>query len=141
MQDLKLLTPQNERDCVLLHTLAFPKKWGKDAIKQFLLDPLILGYGNKQGFFLARFIAGESELLTICTHPKIRRTGLGGNMMQIWLQESQKRSIKKLFLEVGVKNQPAISLYQKFQFEIISVRKNYYRKGQNAYRMRRQLME
>ena len=42
----------------------------------------------------------------------------------------------KITLEVDVDNKAALALYQKFGFEVISIRKGYYN-GQDAYLMGR----
>ena len=45
-------------------------------------------------------------------------------------------NLKVITLEVATKNIPALNLYEKFGFEVIHVRKNYY-KDDDAYLMSR----
>ena len=47
----------------------------------------------------------------------------------------RKYKIKEYVLEVRVSNYTAIKLYEKFNYKIESIKKNYYRDGENAYYM------
>lgn len=49
-----------------------------------------------------------------------------------------KESIMLITLEVRKSNIPAINLYQKFGFEIVSTRKSYYENNEDAYLMKRE---
>ncbi len=47
----------------------------------------------------------------------------------------KKYRIKQYVLEVRVSNYTAIKLYEKFNYKITVIKKNYYRDGENAYFM------
>ena len=51
----------------------------------------------------------------------------------------KKYRIKNYVLEVRVSNYNAIKLYEKFNFKIKGIKKNYYRDGENAYFMVREV--
>ena len=50
-----------------------------------------------------------------------------------------QESVKLVTLEVRKENIPAIELYKKFGFEIVTTRKNYYQNQEDAYLMGRRL--
>ena len=47
-------------------------------------------------------------------------------MIKIIIPELENSGVKNFFLEVRESNIPAIKLYEKFEFKIMGVRKNYY---------------
>ncbi|MDU3153939.1 MAG: GNAT family N-acetyltransferase, partial [Anaerococcus hydrogenalis] len=47
-------------------------------------------------------------------------------MLEHLINSSRNLKISKIWLEVSTKNIPAINLYEKFGFEKIRLRKNYY---------------
>jgi len=81
----------------------------------------IAGYG---GFW---FITGEAHISTIAVHPDFRGRGLGELLLAGMLLRSVDLKAEYCVLEVRVSNAPAISLYRKYEFEIVGRRKRYYR--------------
>ena len=81
----------------------------------------------------------DADVQTIAVVPTAQRSGTGTKLLSLALAEAKRRGVTQVFLEVAVENQPAISLYQKFGFEQISIRPNYYGAGRNAYVMRYQV--
>lgn len=77
--------------------------------------------GNIAGFaiFLDSF---EVELLDIAVLPDYRNAGVGTAILKEFISTCDK----DIFLEVRRSNASAIALYEKFGFEEIGVRKNYY---------------
>lgn len=75
----------------------------------------------------------ELEVYNISVRKEYRRMGLASDMLRFLLSNSSGKSI---FLEVRDDNISAINLYRKFGFNVISVRKDYYTSGVDAYVMR-----
>ncbi|HLY25756.1 MAG TPA: ribosomal protein S18-alanine N-acetyltransferase [Aggregatilineales bacterium] len=90
----------------------------------------IVGYG---GFWL---IDGEAHISTIAVHPHYRGKGLGELLLAGMLGRGMALDAEYSVLEVRVGNEPAISLYRKYEYEIAGRRKNYYRdNGEDAFLM------
>lgn len=66
------------------------------------------------------------EIFEIAVSKKFRNQGLASSLMNMLPQD------KDIFLEVRESNIPAINLYLKFGFEIISKRKFYYSNNETA---------
>ena len=79
------------------------------------------------GFICFRTIEDESELLNICVHPQYRQLGIGKKLMQFYIGLCSKIKIKTFFLEVDSSNQSAIHLYQLFSYQLMGIRKKFYR--------------
>lgn len=77
-----------------------------------------------QGFIAWQAVADEAELLGIAVAVHKRGQGLGAHL----LQDSLDRlcGVKRFFLEVRAGNAPARSLYRRFAFADIGVRRGYY---------------
>jgi ribosomal-protein-alanine N-acetyltransferase len=75
----------------------------------------------------------ELEIYNISVRKGHRKMGLASAMLTFLLGNSVGKTI---FLEVRDDNIYAIKLYRKFGFSIMSVRKNYYTSGVDAYVMK-----
>ncbi len=91
------------------------------------------------GFAVTWYIQDELHLANIAIDSQYRKFGLASLFMNVIFEEGLKREIIRAFLEVREKNLAAINLYKKFGFEKIGVRRKYYRNGENAIVMQRNL--
>ena len=64
------------------------------------------------------------DLLNIIVKPKYQNQGIGSVLLKYIIDNKQD---KKIMLEVRSKNINDIKLYQKYDFKIINIRKNYYK--------------
>ena len=64
------------------------------------------------------------DLLNIIVKPKYQNQGIGSVLLKYIIDNKQD---KKIMLEVRSKNINTIKLYQKYDFKIINIRKNYYK--------------
>jgi ribosomal-protein-alanine N-acetyltransferase len=78
------------------------------------------------GFGCLWAIADEAHIVTLMVHPDYQRQGLGQLLLTQLLQRARWRGLERATLEVRASNQPAISLYKKFGFQLIGQRRNYY---------------
>ncbi len=89
--------------------------------------------------FLPGFIK-KGHIVSIAILPDYRRKGIGTELMRRAM-ESLKNvyGCKEVYLEVRVSNRPAIEFYHKLGFRIDHVIKRYYKDGEDAYVMVREL--
>ena len=92
------------------------------------------------GFALWRGVADEAEILTVGVKPSARRAGLGAQLLAEMLMASRAAGAKALFLEVAESNAAARALYARAGFAAIGERPRYYRNGDTAIVMRRDLV-
>ena len=82
----------------------------------------------------------QSQITTIGVKPTYQRKGIGSMMMKKMIEESLAHQCLNMSLEVRVSNDKAISLYKKYGFETVALRKNYYEDNhEDAYLMIKQL--
>ncbi|MBN22343.1 MAG: ribosomal-protein-alanine N-acetyltransferase [Bdellovibrionaceae bacterium] len=77
----------------------------------------------------------ELQILNVAVDPQKKRQGLGHGLVQKVISYGIKNQLKRIFLNVRKSNDPAIALYQKCQFQITHVRKNFYSHSEDAYEM------
>ncbi|MBK2402268.1 MULTISPECIES: ribosomal protein S18-alanine N-acetyltransferase [Erysipelothrix] len=91
------------------------------------------------GFYSLRLIGDTCDILQIAIHPDYQSQGYGKKLMNHLCSISTNYKVKEIFLEVEENNTNALQFYLKFNFEMISIRQNYYGTNRNAIVMRKVL--
>lgn len=114
--------------------IAFPKAygegWNHHQCRSMLAMPsarLLIARTNTAmcGFVISRRAADEEELLMIAVAPECRNQGIGYLLLQQMLLHARAGGVAAVFLEMRADN-PAASLYAKFGFHEVGLRKAYY---------------
>lgn len=96
--------------------------------------------GEVVGFYIISTIADLVEIFTIAVDKDHREEGIGSKLLAHLINYAKNVGATEIWLEASTKNIAAVNLYQKYGFEIQSVRKNYYQKtGEDAYNMIRKM--
>ncbi len=74
----------------------------------------------------------DADLEGIVVKKNYLNRGVATFLMEQMIKVVKESGINKILLEVRKGNTPAISLYQKFNFKAIHVRKGYYADGEDA---------
>ncbi len=77
----------------------------------------------------------KGHLVSIAVFEKYRRRNIATKLLMESMSAIKKYKILQYVLEVRVSNYTAIKLYEKLNFRIESIKKKYYRDGENAYFM------
>ncbi len=78
------------------------------------------------GYIGAWIVLDEGHITTLVVCPKYRRNHIADILLYNLIHKLLIQNIKWLTLEVKVSNMAAISLYKKFGFKEIGIRKKYY---------------
>ena len=87
------------------------------------------------GYLYAQDFGDYIDLLSIVVKPRYRRLKIGTNLIQ-YLIDNYCYQDKAIFLEVATDNESAYQLYQKMNFKVVNIRKNYYN-NKDAFLMKR----
>jgi ribosomal-protein-alanine acetyltransferase len=128
-EDASLLQPLEEEV-----QLAF---WGVENYQRFLEElpeyfgckAVMLTDSGKEtfvGFFLARSVYEDLEILKVGVILDCQRQGIGTYLMENAYAEGIRRGCNRCFLEVRKSNQNAIQFYYNHGFRIAGTRLNYY---------------
>ena len=115
-----------------LEERVFADPWSENAFREELATAsrrylvaeegrVILGYGG------LLVVEDDAHIVTLAVEPGTRGRGLGTRLMLRLAEEALRAGAAHLTLEVRVSNQPAQSLYRRFGFETVGLRRHYYR--------------
>ena len=115
---------------------------GKDMLKNELDNPFsyIFVYtveNNVVGYISYSFDGDIAEMLNFCVDTNMQGQGIGKELLEYTFNIFKDLSANSSILEVRESNYKAISLYNKFGYKKISVRKAYYSNGENALVLQR----
>lgn len=86
--------------------------------------------GEIVGFFLGWAVHDEYSIMNIGVSKNYQKLGFGSYLMHKLIEKAIESKCFVVYLEVRESNLPAIKLYEKFNFEKIGLRKNYYQNPQ-----------
>ena len=121
------LTKEEVQEVILLGTMLNPNFSKLFHIENLNPNETIFIYkenNNIKGFIHTQTGLDIIDLLNIIVKPEYQNQGIGSILLKYIIDNKQD---KKLMLEVRSKNINAIKLYQKYDFKIINIRKNYYK--------------
>ncbi len=141
------LTAGDATRCAELEALLFDgdDPWPREAFLREVAAPhvhyvaaraegTLVGYAGMAR--LGRTPPFEHEIHTIGVDPAYQGRGIGRRMMTALLDLVGADGV--VFLEVRTDNEPAIALYRSLGFDLVGLRRRYYRaSGADAYTMRR----
>ena len=82
--------------------------------------------GAVMGYAGLLVVADEGYITNVAVFPEYRRQGVAAKILEIYLNFAQANQLAFLTLEVRPSNEAAIALYQRYGFEEVGRRKNYY---------------
>ena len=142
--EIEYLKPQHLTYIDEIDKLCFHKPWSIDEFKKELENPIasyfvalcnekVVAYG---GFWWVMF---EAEITNIAVHPDFRRNKIASRILDKMIEKCRETGTSKLHLEVREDNEKAISLYEKYGFKAVGLRKNYYSDNENAILMTKEI--
>lgn len=138
---LEPLTAADSPAISALHREDFVRPWTDGEFATLLEQDTVFGFAAREvghgaeppvGFVLARFAAGEGEILSVAVARAHRRQGLGWQLMDAVLRRLHAERAEALFLEVDETNAPALALYRRLGFREVGKRPNYYRSSEHG---------
>jgi ribosomal-protein-alanine N-acetyltransferase len=128
------IPPGATEGLAILHRTCFPDDpWEAPALARIMA--LSGGFGwlaweddEPAGFILVRDLGNECEILSFGVTPRWRRRGIARVLLQTAIDETARRSLPSIVLEVAVDNDPARDLYLATGFAVVGRRARYYRR-------------
>jgi [ribosomal protein S18]-alanine N-acetyltransferase len=104
-------------------------------ITAYIMCRIEYGFSNTRRYGLAR----KGHIVSVAVLDQNRRAGLGRALVEEGVQGMKQRGCSEAYLEVRTSNEPAIALYTKLGFRTIATHRGYYRDGEDANLMSRQI--
>ena len=142
---IRPMRPGDVSEVVYIENRAFQVPWSERTFNSLLRQPHAALFvaesgGRIAGYAATWFVADEAELGDLAVHPDFRRRGIGSRLLDRTLEEAGSRAIRVLYLEVRAGNEGARRLYERSGFEVVTVRRAYYRRPvEDAVVMRRMI--
>lgn len=109
---------------------AYPYPWSeqifRDCIKSRYHCVVYENDHEMLGYAVLSVAAGEAHILNICILPAKQNAGLGRDLLNYLVSYARDKQVETIFLEVRFSNEPAKRLYDRFGFNELGIRKNYY---------------
>lgn len=94
------------------------------------------------GYILVLEVEEVYEIIRLGVAPEYRNRGFAKHLMEMAIAETQRKNACVILLEVRESNLAARTLYEKYGFKNIAIRKKYYSdNGENAIVMKKELKE
>jgi ribosomal-protein-alanine N-acetyltransferase len=131
-----------------IEKLSFPYReaWSKEYFKilyQKNPEEFIVAEENGKvvGYTIGQLKNDSAEIISLAVAPNWRKKGIGKALTEFLINHFRGKKIKEIFLHVRTKNEVATSFYQNLGFEVSKTIKNYYRNGDDAHFMKKELGE
>jgi len=129
---IEKMNDQDIDEVLAIEQLSFPVPWNRQLFKQEIRNPYSRSYvlrissGTVTGYLIFWLVMDEAHILNIAVHPGYRSLGFGNMLMGFAMDQIETGGGKTITLEVRRSNSVAISMYRKFGFTSVGIRKNYY---------------
>jgi ribosomal-protein-alanine N-acetyltransferase len=124
------MLPENVDAVLQVELAAFSHPWTRgiflDCIKPGYESWLLFHDGQQVGHTVLSVAGDESHLLNITIRPQDQNVGLGAALLEFIVDRARQRGAEVTFLEVRASNLSAARLYERFGFNEIGRRPNYY---------------
>ena len=136
MLKIRKINSTNSKSCYELDLKSIKlwnqRQWTNELEKDYVTTLGIFFNNSLIGVCVFHKIFDEVEIRYISVDPSYKRRGLGKKLINKILRECKNENIKRIFLEVSLKNKQACSFYDHFGFQTVSIRKKYYKDGSDA---------
>lgn len=147
IMDLKLSKMSIENLKSIKNVLAsdFDNFWSYDVLEEELEcdnSYVIVAKADENtivGFAGLKVILDEADIMNIVVKKDFRHNGIGSVLLENLINYSKDLNLKTITLEVNENNLSAIRLYDKFSFDKLGIRKNYYDGKSDAIIMSKKL--
>ncbi len=139
---LRICTREDIALLLALDKSAFSDPWTERMWQEQFNERGFFGFcaeenGEIIGFVCGSLLFEDGELLKIGVKSERRGNGVGGALLDAFLEKIQSEGGARVFLEVRESNAPALRLYESRGFVKTRVRQRYYADGENALEMKK----
>ena len=111
--------------------LSFSSPWSLLSMEKELINKnaiyIVVKLGSKVVAFGGMWIIfDEGHITNIAVHPDFRKNNFGDTVVENLIKIAKDKNMASLTLEVRSSNIAAINLYEKHNFSVEGIRKNYY---------------
>jgi ribosomal-protein-alanine N-acetyltransferase len=130
--ELTKMRRRHLRKVLSIESRVYPRPWSASLFLSELSQRTTRTYivakhlGEVVGYAGMMFTGREAHVTNIAVDPDLHERKVGTRLFMYLVTEAIARGAEVLSLEVRVSNDPAQSMYEKFGFAAVGVRKGYY---------------
>ena len=116
-----------------LERICFSRPWNRRMLAEELENQcaaFLVAEDGRTGAVLGYagllVVLDEGYITNVAVFPEYRRCGIAAKILEVYLNFAKANQLAFLTLEVRPTNEAAIALYQRYGFEEVGRRKNYY---------------
>ena len=130
---IKQMTPEDVEKVYQVEEACFSVPWSMENFQnifRFGENYYLTAWDGEEivGFIGLMAVMGEGDITNVAVLPTHRKQGIGDRLVASMIALAKEKEISKIMLEVRASNEAAIHLYEKYGFEFLCVRKEYYQK-------------
>ena len=136
MITLREITPDDSAALFKLSEKVFSSVWSEKSFFNDSKNPdaiyvLAFSDGVLVGYASYLKVLDEAQITNVAVLEKFRRQKIATKMFEFLIKKAISQKISFMSLEVRSQNAAAISIYKKFGFIKVGLRKNYYQKPED----------
>ena len=118
-------------EVLAIETNSFKTPWSENLFRNEIFKDISVTRvakieGKVVGYICANVVIDEGHILNLAVHQECRGLGIASCMIKEALDMMSDNNCGSIFLEVRVSNAQARKMYEKFGFDLLATRKNYY---------------
>ena len=123
------MTEKHAASLAELDKICFSVPWSENSFREETENPLAKYYvaeedGKLIGYLGVWCVQDEGQITNIAVLPEYRRKGIASRLLEHMMNECE--GLCRLVLEVRERNSGALALYEKYGFQKVGMRKNFY---------------
>lgn len=141
------MTYEDIDDVVIIENESFSVPWShrgfEDSLNSKYAKFFVAKFEEKIVGYIGLYLVGDAgDITNVAVSSQYRRKGIAGRLIEKVIMYAKENNISCINLEVRPSNTSAISLYTKYDFKEIGMRKNFYTKPtEDALLMQREIIE
>ena len=132
--EIRRMLRKDLEEVLAIERMSFPAPWSWFLFEQEFLFPqahLLTACDRANsarvwGYLCFWLVAEETHILNLAVHPQWRCRGVGSRLLEYVVDFSRAKGGEEVFLEVRRSNLRAISVYRRFHFQALGIRRRYY---------------
>ncbi|MEO0107560.1 MAG: ribosomal protein S18-alanine N-acetyltransferase [candidate division WOR-3 bacterium] len=134
---LEPMTLEDLDEVVRIENSVFSSPWSRRSFvaelgKEYSRPLVARQEGRVVGYAVLWLIDDKGHLANLAVDEEVRRRGIGSFLLEAVLAHAYAAGCGSIWLEVRASNTSAQSLYRKYGFTLVGVRRNYYSDHEDA---------
>ena len=129
--NIREIYPSDISDIYLIESSTYDFPWSLSIIRDCVVNKydcyLALNGFKVVGYVIAKITSMDTHILNLTIQDDYRRLGIASNFLDLIISKALILKSSSILLETRITNYAAKNLYNKYNFKIIGLRKNYYR--------------